>query len=49
MKKNAAPTETRTQAKGFKVLCADHYTIGAQLIFIDSCCFLRLSGRGLDR
>ena len=32
--KKAAPTETRTQAKGFKVLCADHYTIGAQLLFI---------------
>jgi hypothetical protein len=27
-KKKITPTEVRTQAKGFKVLCANHYTIG---------------------
>ena len=27
MQKISSPTETRTLAKGFKVLCANHYTI----------------------
>ena len=27
-KKKFSPTEVRTPAKGFKVLCANHYTIG---------------------
>ena len=26
--KKTSPTEVRTQAKGFKVPCANHYTIG---------------------
>ena len=33
LKKRAAPTENRTQAKGFKVLCANRYTIGAPAAF----------------
>ena len=32
--KKTAPTENRTQAKGFKVPCANLYTIGAPATFL---------------
>ena len=41
--KKTSPTEVRTQAKGFKVPCANHYTIGLLIGSIPNL-FLKNSG-----